>query len=540
MKFFLFSFLFLSFFAQGSILESLLIQNEGRVKPLDTLARESLRTVYGKESFKNRSATEVILSWILVPDFWEKESFILIEDNRVKKSLNLDQNKKRFSPYELRTSKDFALQIVELQSLRQRKEVMGSYFKKIEKLEIQLLTYESIKSGWLLKVQPQKNNLPWLSLSELKGRARKKFESLIDAYVSLISFQQKEELPDPFKVFQKKKTLQESFEQFQQTVFGKQRDKELKVQSELFYNQWKPFRLAWILYLITLFLLAISFIGKKKIKPSFLISLVGLGFASHTLGLFLRSYIMSRPPVSNMYETVVWVPWVALLSSLFFGLKKVSRPFIASVIIAFLCLLLTDLAPQILDGRLRPLEAVLRSNFWLSTHVLIITMSYSFFFVAFILGDMALCSFLLKKGKAPASFFKSFARPIYQFIQWGVVLLTAGTLLGAIWADYSWGRFWGWDPKESWALISLLSYLAILHGRLVGWVKDFGLVLASVLMFFLIIMAWYGVNFILGTGLHSYGFGAGGISYVASFFALHILLSALCLFLFRKRSQKNK
>ena len=539
MKFFLFSFFFLSFFAQGSILKSLLIQNEGRVKPLDTLARESLRTVYGKESFKSRSATEVILSWLLVPDFWEKERFILIEDHRIKKSLNLDLSQKRVSPYELRTSKDFALQIVELQALRQRKEVMGSHFKKIEKLEIQLLTYESIKSGWLLKVKPQKDNLPWLSLSELKGTARKNFEALIEAYVGLISFQQKEEAPDPFKVFERKELLKKSFKQFQQTVFGKQRDKELKVQSEIFYNQWKPFRLAWILYLISLFLFAISSIGNKRIKPSLLISLVALGFASHTLGLFLRSYIMSRPPVSNMYETVVWVPWVALLSSLFFGLKKISRPFTASVIIAFLCLLLTDLAPQVLDGRLRPLEAVLRSNFWLSTHVLIITMSYAFFFVAFILGDMALFSFLLKKGKVPASFFKSFARPIYQFMQWGVVLLTTGTLLGAIWADYSWGRFWGWDPKESWALISLLSYLAILHGKLVGWIKDFGLVLASVLMFFLIIMAWYGVNFILGTGLHSYGFGAGGVSYVASFFALHILLSAFCLFLFRKRFEKK-
>ena len=101
--------------------------------------------------------------------------------------------------------------------------------------------------------------------------------------------------------------------------------------------------------------------------------------------------------------------------------------------------------------------------------------------------------------------------------------MAAGTILGGVWADYSWGRFWGWDPKETWALIALLGYLAILHGRLVGLVKDFGMVVWSIVTFSLVIMAWYGVNYVLGAGLHSYGFGAGGVEYVTGFVFVHVL-----------------
>jgi ABC-type transport system involved in cytochrome c biogenesis permease subunit len=95
-------------------------------------------------------------------------------------------------------------------------------------------------------------------------------------------------------------------------------------------------------------------------------------------------------------------------------------------------------------------------------------------------------------------------------MQVGVLLIAAGTILGGVWADYSWGRFWGWDPKEVWALITLLVYLVPLHGRFAGWVNTFGLVFSSVVCFLSVVMAWYGVNFVLGVGLHSYGFVEGG------------------------------
>ncbi len=111
-----------------------------------------------------------------------------------------------------------------------------------------------------------------------------------------------------------------------------------------------------------------------------------------------------------------------------------------------------------------------------------------------------------------AAMVKPLSNFIYRAMQVGVLLIAAGTILGGVWADYSWGRFWGWDPKEVWALITLLVYLIPLHGRFAGWVSTFGLVAASVVCFLSVIMAWYGVNFVLGVGLHSYGFVEGRLA----------------------------
>jgi ABC-type transport system involved in cytochrome c biogenesis permease subunit len=180
------------------------------------------------------------------------------------------------------------------------------------------------------------------------------------------------------------------------------------------------------------------------------------------------------------------------------------------------------MAPVVLDSTLQPLEPVLRSNYWLTVHVMTITISYGAFFLAFGLGDFALGFFLSGEEKHQDKI-KALSLGMYRCVQIGVAFLAPGIILGGIWADYSWGRFWGWDPKETWALIALLGYIALLHGRMAGMLKDFGMAAGSILAFSLVIMAWYGVNFVLGAGLHSYGFGAGGVEYVSSFVALHIL-----------------
>ncbi|MCB0351280.1 MAG: cytochrome c biogenesis protein CcsA, partial [Bdellovibrionales bacterium] len=187
-----------------------------------------------------------------------------------------------------------------------------------------------------------------------------------------------------------------------------------------------------------------------------------------------------------------------------------------------LSLILCDVSSSVLDDALTPLEPVLRDNFWLLTHVVIIVSSYAAFFLAFFIGDVMLFYYLKDETRYKDKI-KSGVQSIYRCIQVGVVLLAAGVILGGVWADYSWGRFWGWDPKETWAFIALLGYLAILHGRIVGLLKDYGLIASAVVSFSLVIMAWYGVNFVLGAGLHTYGFGAGGVEYVAAFVAIHLL-----------------
>ena len=192
---------------------------------------------------------------------------------------------------------------------------------------------------------------------------------------------------------------------------------------------------------------------------------------------------------------------------------------------ATIALVVADNSPAILDPSLRPLQPVLRSNFWLVIHVMTITLSYAAFALALGIGNITLGYFLVRSKNRQA--IAGLTRFTYRALQVGVLLLAAGTILGAVWAAYAWGRFWGWDPKEVWALITLLGYLGVLHARYVGWVKERGLAALSVVCFSLVVMAWYGVNFVLGAGLHSYGFGGGGQEYVFGALAVQLLYVAV-------------
>ncbi|MEZ4873830.1 MAG: cytochrome c biogenesis protein CcsA [Bdellovibrionales bacterium] len=160
------------------------------------------------------------------------------------------------------------------------------------------------------------------------------------------------------------------------------------------------------------------------------------------------------------------------------------------------------------------------------------------FFLAWAIGNFVVTAAFIDENKYKKHI-KDGAFAIYRANQIGTVLLFAGIILGGIWADYSWGRFWGWDPKETWALIAFLGYVAVLHGRIAGWIKDFGMAATSVVAFSLVIMAWYGVNYVLGAGLHSYGFGAGGVEYVASFVGVQLLYIAFVAKVRQSRLNEN-
>ncbi len=217
-----------------------------------------------------------------------------------------------------------------------------------------------------------------------------------------------------------------------------------------------------------------------------------------------------------MFESVIWVTWGAVLFSLliFLAYRNAVIP-TAATVFAIAGLVLADNLPLILDPSINPLEPVLRSNYWLTIHVLTITMSYAAFALSLCLGNYVLGNYLFRPHST--KLIQQFSLYMYRAMQIGVVLLAAGTILGGVWADYSWGRFWGWDPKEVWALVALLLYLAVLHGRFTGWLKGFGFATTTVVSFLGVLMAWYGVNFVLGAGLHSYGFGTGGLGYVVAF-----------------------
>jgi ABC-type transport system involved in cytochrome c biogenesis permease subunit len=269
-------------------------------------------------------------------------------------------------------------------------------------------------------------------------------------------------------------------------------------------------------------------------------SFVAIGFALHTLGFALRIYLSGRPPVSNMYETVVWASFGAVLFAAILEMIYRFRVYLlAGSLMGLFALIVADSAPAILDPSLQPLEAVLRSNYWLVVHVMTICISYAAFLLAFALGDLGLVYYVIDENKH-AEKIQQITIGVYRSMQIGVAFLAPGIILGGVWADYSWGRFWGWDPKETWALIVLLGYIVVLHMRLIGWLKNFGTLASGVITFSLVIMAWYGVNFVLGAGLHSYGFGAGGVEYVAVFVGLHFLFCAYSYIIHYHRKSLDK
>jgi len=217
--------------------------------------------------------------------------------------------------------------------------------------------------------------------------------------------------------------------------------------------------------------------------------------------------------------------------------------------------------PTVLDKSIGSLRPVLRDNFWLTAHVLTITASYGAGALALALGNLALFHYLFGRYQAPKPHTDSsepstspsvparreppacqrLAHSIYRSMQVAVLLLAAGTILGALWADVAWGRFWGWDAKEVWALISLLVYMVVLHGRYIGWFGNFGLAAFSVLGATSILMAWYGVNYVLDVGLHSYGRGAGGLEIVLGVVAANwlFLAAAAVRYYLETRSRKQ-
>ncbi|MEK7271035.1 MAG: cytochrome c biogenesis protein CcsA, partial [Planctomycetota bacterium] len=300
---------------------------------------------------------------------------------------------------------------------------------------------------------------------------------------------------------------------------------------EVRYLRLHPFRWAWTAAALGALLLAIP--RRPAAAAGILALAASLAFAG--LGFALRTILSGRAPVTNMYESVVWAGAAALLFGLAFGAaRRRIAPMFAGAVAAAATLALADASPAILAPSIRPLTAILRSNFWLTVHVVTIMLAYAVFMVALVAGHRTLLT--LRRRPADASAISEGADLLHRLLLLGVLLLAAGTLLGAAWGYVAWGRFWGWDPKENWAAITLLVYLVPLHARRAGLLSPFGLAVASIACFQALVMAWYGVNFVLGRGLHAYGFAAGGHLAVGAFVLVEAAVLVTAFFLQRKNS----
>jgi len=223
-------------------------------------------------------------------------------------------------------------------------------------------------------------------------------------------------------------------------------------------------------------------------------------------GLVARTVISGWGPVTNLYETLIWVSLVSAVLGLV--LTPLTGNWLYAVCAGFgagICALVGETMPPDLGSHLGQLQPVLRSQFWLLVHVLTVVASYAAFLLAWLMGNIMLV-LAVRQGRQVSN---GESQVIYRALQVGLVLIAAGTLLGGWWADQAWGRFWGWDPKEVWALVILLVYVVPLHLRYAGAVGPTGLAAWAVIGFLSVVMSWYGVNFLLGAGKHAYATGKG-------------------------------
>jgi cytochrome c-type biogenesis protein CcsB len=505
-------------------LRAIAIQDGGRVKPLDTFAREAARRVQGAKPFSGGESvagldpSEWIVSMLASPERWHTTPMIRVTSAGLRDALALPAGKDRYSFDELAKHEPLQKAAGRIgETLRQDPDAkLDTADREISSLYETLMLVNAIFSGEALRLVPQQDpKAAWLTVADLdkaQGGGLERVRTLLSALV--VAYRD----GDRANAATAAAALVARLAERAPGVYPSAAD----LGAELRYNRLKPFRIAWLLYLVGFLLLLASLPSGARGLAGTGFAAIAAGFAIHSYGMLLRTLISGRPPVTNMYESVIFVAWGAVLFALIFEVVYRARYFAACAsALAVVALILADSVP-IMDGSIAPLVPVLRDNFWLTTHVLTISLGYAALLLAMGIGHLNLGLYFFAPSRTGT--FKTLSLFLYRSIQVGTLFLALGTMLGGVWASYSWGRFWGWDPKETWALIALLGYLAILHGRFIGWFKDFGMAVGSLIGFLGVLMAWYGVNFILGTGLHSYGFGSGGYGYIGGFVAFELLV----------------
>jgi cytochrome c-type biogenesis protein CcsB len=453
----------------------------GRVKPYFVLAKESLKHLTGKPTYQKQSATSVFCQIMFQKRLHKVFDLpIKVEHLKTKKLLQLSDQ----TSHALASSLMSKMQIIRAEIFKQKEN--NSYKKDLTKLFNRISTYEQILQQKALSVYTEQNGTEMDNAWETIAM----HSSLNDDKLSQLIKHSKEK------------------------YIKSHNDKYL---IELTYVKSNIFSYAMLIALIGIFLVVLL----KNLKWGVLLAIITI--LIETVGMAMRIYISGRAPITNMYETVLFSGYGALIIALIIVFFKRDKIFIlAGLSYNILCLFMMMFANNMLNSSISPLVPVLRDNFWLSTHVTTIMLSYAALALSWIVANITLVKLQLKK--LTKKDYRYHQELIYTCIKVGIVLLATGIILGGVWADYSWGRFWGWDPKETWSLIVLLFYMVLVHGRYSSWITTHRFVVLSAAGFMTVMMAWFGVNYILASGLHSYGFSEGGAIFLGSFFVTQIII----------------
>ncbi|MEG0462658.1 cytochrome c biogenesis protein CcsA [Bacteroides sp.] len=483
----------------------------GRIEPVDTYATKLLRKLYRDDTYRGLSGTQVILGIIANPEQWQNEPLIRLGNEEIHTLLGGATSGKYVTFHSLFDEEGNYKLTLPLQKLYERPSAQRTKLEKdLVKLDERVNIFYALQQGEMMNILPLKDDAAhkWYSpgedLSAFSGRDSLFAAKIFGWYVQeLVEAQHTGNYAPAKEVIGMINTYQHA--QAHQSLIN-----EGRIRAELCYNRLNLFAHASKAYLMSgLVLLILLIFGilypqqrKWRLAGYFFIGLPVLVFLAHTAGIGMRWYISGQAPWSNAYESMIYVAWASALGGLLF-IRRSPITLSLATILAGVILFVANL--NSMDPEITPLVPVLQS-YWLMIHVAVITASYGFFGISFLIGSLTIGTLAFSKRLQALEPKLQELRIINEMcITIGLCLLTAGTFIGAIWANESWGRYWGWDPKETWALITMIVYALVLHARLV---KRFRTMLAfsvlSVYALSSVLMTYFGVNYYLA-GLHSYG-----------------------------------
>jgi len=527
----------------------LVLQDNGRMKPINTFASELLRKVSGKNTYGDLDANQVFLSMVQIPQLWFEVPLMKLDwrNDSIKKILGVPKDVSKASIIDM-LDENMQNKIGPYLQEASIKMNPNQFEKDFIKLGQKSYLLDQALSGGILKIFPVPGDLnnKWisnveLSQSNIRGKDSVFISEIISGYRLTLDYaRQSNDYSQADKVL-------DLIIEYQQKYGGEVLLSDNKIDAEIFYNKANLFNrlyhyFAMFGFFMFSFIIVQIFYENRVVNFSvkfFKVCIWAL-FLLMTAGLIARWYISGHAPWSDAYESVIYVSWATVLFGLVFGRKSdltvASTAFVASILLWVAHL-------NWLDPSIANLQPVLDS-YWLMIHVAVIVASYGPFTLGWILGITALLLmvFTTNKNKSKMDLnIKEITIITEMALTVGLVMLAIGNFLGGQWANESWGRYWGWDPKETWALISIMVYAFVIHMRLVPGLRGrwFFNVMA-VFAFASILMTYFGVNFYL-TGLHSYASGDVPVTpgFVFYLMAILLLLSVVSYFQYKKHYKKK-
>jgi ABC-type transport system involved in cytochrome c biogenesis permease subunit len=544
------------------------VVDQGRVKPIDTLARNVLTKISDRDSFRDdqdrrQSALRWFLDSVARPEQGQEHRVFRIHNLEVLDTLGLPRRKGfRYSLAEIRANperlEEFDRQTTKAGELDT--EQLSFYQRKLLEVSQRFQSYMRITEAfqpWDLPDFPGEDQLQedrqaaintWIQQTLAAANAAERRMQMIqaplpipdvtegdaaaangqgkpwEAYATAYSRAQlkqtllKEDVQFPVLAWS---TLLDAYHRGDHQAFNQEVVKYRqalaanppveysgrKVRFESYFNHLAPFYHSMVLYLVAFVLASFSWLGFSRPMNRAAFWLIVLAFVVHSFGLVARIYISGRPPVTNLYSSAVFIAWLCVLGGLI--LEVVFRMGVGNIVATvggFVTLMIALFLGRGSDT-FTVMQAVLDTQFWLATHVVFITKGYAAVFIAGLLGIIFILGgfFTRAMDKERA---RLLTRMTYGVVSYALIFSLVGTVLGGLWADDSWGRFWGWDPKENGALMIVLWTALILHARWDGMIRQRGLAVLAVGGNIITAWSWFGVNE-LGVGLHSYGFTEG-------------------------------